>query len=134
MAVECRPDFGSIFPGFALDGYIDVILGGPTLRFKDLKTAKDSRAVDSWGRVQLRLYTLPWYLEGQPVELQIDTITKAKIPDVFHTAVEADPLGYEAARKWVLHTAGLISDAMKSGDFPASPSWTCKYIHELSAA
>jgi hypothetical protein len=132
-AVECRPDFGSLFP-FALDGYIDVILGGSTLCFKDLKTARDSREPDVWGKVQLRLYTLPWFIEGQAVELQIDTITKATKTDVFHTAVEADASAYEAVRKWVLSTAGQISDAMRSGDFPASPSWMCKYRHELSAA
>ncbi len=133
LEVECRPDFASLFP-FAVEGYIDVMLrsqdGGILL--KDLKTAKDKREPDVWGKIQLRLYSLPWFLAEQSVDLQIDTLTKQKPSTYFPTAVETSSAQYMATYEWVLKTAGAISSAMRSGDFPASPSWSCRYDHALS--
>lgn len=132
VEVECRPDFGSIFP-FTIDGYIDVILAGPTLTFKDLKTARDLREPEGFYKAQVRLYTLPWHIAGQEVEMQIDTISKTAGHKVMHTAVESSANGYEDVRRWVLSTAGAISDAMKSGDFPAHPGRFCQWPHAMAA-
>ena len=132
VAVESRPDFGPIFP-FQIDGYIDVILAGPILLFKDLKSAKDSREPEGLNKAQLRFYSLPWHVAGQEVELQIDTLPKTGKTQVMHTAVEASGDGYNDVRNWVLHTAGLISDAMRSGDFPAHPGRFCDFGHAMAA-
>ena len=133
LEVECRPDFGSLF-GFTVDGYIDVMLRSESggILLKDLKTAKDKREPDVWGKIQLRLYSLPWFLAEQSVDLQLDTLTKQKPSAYIPTAVEGTSAQYMATYEWVLKTAGAISSAMESGDFPASPSWFCKYPHALS--
>lgn len=132
VEIEARPDFGPLFP-FTVDGYTDVILAGPILLFKDLKTSKDKREPDAFAKMQLRLYTLPWHAAGQEVQMQIDTLTKSGPVPVFHTAVESNGDGYQGVREWVLQTAGAISDAMESGDFPAHPGRFCDYPHPMAA-
>ena len=132
VAVESRPEYGHLFP-FTIDGYIDVIIGGPVLLFKDLKSARDGREPDGFYKAQLRLYTLPWHLAGQEVQMQIDTLPKTGKTAWIPTAVETTGDGYESVREWVLKTAGQISDAMKSGDFPAHPGRFCDYPHPMAA-
>ena len=132
VAVESRVEFGSAFP-FFVEAYADVILGGPLLLIKDTKTAKDARDPEVWSHIQVRLYGLPWHVAGQDVELQIDTFPKSGRHNYIPSAVPTTEIHYEATRQWVLQTAGLISDAMRSGNFPARPNWKCKFDHELAA-
>lgn len=132
VAVESRPDFGKLLP-FTVDGYIDVMLGGPTLLFKDVKTAYDGREPEGFSKAQLRFYTMPWHFAGMEVEMQIDTLPKTGKERLIHTAVETTNDGYLSVLKWVLQAAGQISDAMKSGDFPACPGRFCDFPHPMAA-
>jgi hypothetical protein len=133
VEVECRPDFGDLLP-FKVDGYIDVILGGSPLLFKDVKTAYSGVDPEAFSKAQLRFYTMPWHFAGQEAEMQIDTLPKTGKVRLVHTAVESTAEGYWDVLRWVLKTAGLMSDAMKSGDFPACPGRFCDYPHAFAAA
>jgi hypothetical protein len=130
VAVESRVDYSHIFP-FEFEAYLDALLVGGI--FPDLKTSSKVGQPDVWAYTQLRLYSLPWFLDGQPTQLVIDQVAlptpKNPIPRVSFFEAEASPEKYEATRKLVLDTAAAIS----TGIFPARPGFWCKTDHRLAA-
>jgi hypothetical protein len=127
---EARVDYGDTFP-FEFEAYLDVLLKDGT--FADLKTANRAEQPDVWAMIQLRLYSLPWFLAGQPTQLVIDQVAlptaKNPIPRVSFYEAEASPEKFAATRELVIQTARAIS----TGIFPPRPGWWCKTEHSLAA-
>lgn len=130
VEVEARVDYSAIFP-FDFEAYLDVLLVGGI--FPDLKTSSGAWPPDWMAFTQLRLYSLPWYLEGQPIGgLVIDQVrlpTPRKPAMVHFFEASAEPEHYEATRKFVLDVAAGIS----TGVFPPRPNQFCKMEHSLAA-
>lgn len=127
---EARVDFTDIFP-FDFECYLDVLLKDGT--FADLKTANRVGQPDTWAYTQLRLYSLPWFLDGQPTQLVIDQVAlptaKEPSPRVNFYEAEASAEKYAATRDLVIKTAEAIS----TGIFPPRPGYWCKVDHRLAA-
>ena len=131
-AVEARVDFGDIFP-FAVEAYADSILTDLTIQ--DTKTGSKAGEPDEWNRLQLRIYGIPFALAGQKPKARVQRVwprndrLRGRVAEAHFWEWDWSPWQYDKARQWVLQTAGMISDAMASGEFPARPSFKCKWPH-----
>lgn len=113
-------EFESPFP-FPMKGRVDALYGpnpGECNAGADLKTA--ARADFPGESISLQIGI---YREFIPVVWMVDQVTKARKPTL--TTYELGDDG----RDYVFDTVIDVADHISRGDFPARPSWMCRYSH-----
>lgn len=129
VAVEEAIDFGDTFP-FPLKGYADVVLlrEDGTEQIRELKTANDLRLPSQSNAIQLALYGLPRHRRGELVRMGLDTVTKARRPEVRSLELAISAGEFEGVHRLVM----AVAEGISAGRFEPRPGLLdCRYRHDL---